>query len=403
MKYQKGIATLITAVIALLIMSIAAFFLNRSTIAEIINTNNQISSSKSLEAAEAGFNDILAKLNNADSRSLIMNGNNLINIDNLCNNPTPVSPASCYTLTQTALETSGMAYSVVMNRANSNAPIIITSQGGKVNCLIGLTCNKRTIVAQISANPFFKKMPPDAMSSPGNVDVTGSICVQNSSGNGGFAARAGLGLSTTNNLQGAGCAAASGNGLYGGISTTDSSLGGMSGVLSSPMTATTKSDYFEYAFGIPASAVWAASNTCISCAGSNTSNSSLSSLADGNMNNTSCASGNKSCGKIIWVDANGPNLGNGTYGTINEPVIIIVNGAITISGSPKINGMLYVAGSATINGSPTINGALMVGGAIGGNGNFTILYDKNILDNSLAVNNGFTMQSGSWRDWANGV
>ncbi len=410
MKNQRGMASLLTAMVALLIMTITAFYLNAATIAEVINTSNQSRSSKAFEAAEAGLNDVLAKLNDDTARSVIMSANNLIDVGNLCD---ATSPASCYTLPETALSTSGMAYSVIMTRANTTAPIIITSTGGKAGCLTDAACNKKTIITQISPSPFFKKMPPDAMSSPGNIAVTGSICVQNSSGNGGFAGRAGLGLTTTNNLQGAGCAASNGNGLYGGISTTDSSLGAMNGTLPptpapvpTPAPGTTPaptpvpptSDYFEYAFGISPSEVRAASNTYIPAGGTFSSQS----LGDGNMTNASCSSGNKSCGKIIWVDANSPDLGNKTYGTVSEPVIIIVTGAMTINGSPEINGMLYVAGSLQVNGSPTINGALMAGGAISGNGNFTILYDKNILDNSLTVNAGFTMQSGSWHDWKNG-
>ena len=317
MKYQKGIATLITAIVALLVMSITAFFLNRSTIAEIINTQNQIASSKSLEAAEAGINFVLAQLNDDTARPTIMCGSLFLNnINAAC---TSTNKTTTFNIAETNLSNSGMAYSVVLTRANDNAPIIITSVGGKSGCLTGVLCNKKTIVTQLSNTPFFTKMPPDAVSTPGDVALTGSICVQNSSGNNGYAVRAGTGVSTTNNLQGSGCAASNGNGIFGAVSTIDKSLAAMNGTFPNPMpgNASQQPNYFEYLFGKPASAVFAEADTVLKSGSPN-----LSTFAN---NGNNCT---KTCGKIIWIEtqAQADNMGNGDFGSVDEPVIISVNG-----------------------------------------------------------------------------
>jgi hypothetical protein len=399
-KKQKGLASLLTSIIALLIMTISVFLVNRVTIVDILNSSAQIQSSKAREAAEAGVNFVLAEFNNSILKTPYFCGNYIRQDTTACNSTPANNATNIYTVAERALSTSGQAFTVQISRATANGPISIQSTGGKQGCLSGADCSKKTINVLISVTPLFSKMPPDAISSPGQIALTGAICVQNSSGNGGYAARAGTGIQTTNNLQGSGCAASNGNGLFGAVGTTDTNLSAMNGTLqnrfsSDPgFSAANESNYFQYLFGKPESYIYQKADTRLGGTHA-TSSASLSTFAN---SGSDCS---KTCGKVIWVaDQTNFDLGNGTYGSADQPVIIILNGTATISGSPTIYGMLYTSGSLQVNGNPTINGAVSIGGAgATGSGNLTVLYDASSFNNSLNIGAGFTTQGGSWRDW----
>jgi hypothetical protein len=356
-------------------------------------------SSKAKEAAEAGMHFVLAELNDNDLKEKYFCGSYMRSNATACNGTPANNATNAYVVAETTISDSGQAFTVTLTRTTADGPINIRSTGGKQGCLTGATCNKKIINVLFAVDPLFSKMPPDAMSSPGQIAIEGSICVQNSSGNGGFAARAGESLSSTNNLQGSGCGAANGNGLYGAVGTTDKNLASMNGTLQNKFTSDTgysasnESNYFEYLFGESESYIYEEADERLGGAHA-TSNATLSSFANSGSNCT------KTCGKVIWVADEGKfDLGNATYGSADEPVIIILNGTATIAGNPTIYGMIYTSGSLTINGSPNIYGSLSVGGALDGNGNFTILYDQAIFEGSGKIPKGFTMQGGSWRDW----
>ncbi|WP_410499806.1 hypothetical protein [Chitinibacter sp. S2-10] len=399
LKKQNGVATLLTAMVALFIMTISVFLVNRVTLIDMLNSSAQTQSSRAKEAAEAGINYALAQLDNNGTRAQYFCGNYIRSNTTACATPSSANAGNAFVIAETALSTSGMAFTTTITRSDPSGPIRIRSIGGKQGCLSGITCTKSVIDVLLSTDPLFGRMPPDAVSSPGYIGITGSICAQNASGNGGFAARAGMGLDTTNNLQGTGCAASNANGLYGAIGTTDKNLAAMNGTLQNKFTTDTgysadlESSFFKYTFDKNESYIYQNANERLGGAHA-TSSQSLNTFAN---SGSDCS---KTCGKVIWVSEQGLfDLGNGTYGSTDAPVIIILNGAATITGSPVINGMLYVSGSLTVTGTPNINGAVSVGGAVSGNGTLTVLYTADSKENSEQIPAGFTMQSGSWRDW----
>ncbi|WP_348946569.1 hypothetical protein ABHF33_08520 [Chitinibacter sp. FCG-7] len=398
-KNQSGIATLLVAMVTLFIMTISVFLVNRVALTDIFNSSAQIQSSRAKEAAEAGVHFVLAELNDDVLKQKYFCGSYIRSNTTACSTPAENNSGNSYIVASTADQAyttaSSQAFTVTITRPSPTGPISLRSTGGKPDCLTGVTCNKKIINVLLSVDPLFSKMPPDALSSPGQIGLTGSICVQNSSGNGGFAARAGEKLATTNNLQGAGCAAANGNGLFGAIATTDKNLASMNGTLQNKFSSdagfskSNESNYFEYLFGESETHIYQEADERLGGAHA-TSGNAISSFSG-------CP---KSCAKVIWISDQALfDLGNATYGSEAEPVIIILNGAGVINGSPTINGMLYTSGSLTVHGNPTINGAVSAGGAISGNGNLTILYNKSIFDNTLTLPSGFTVQGGSWRDW----
>ena len=62
---QRGAATLVSAVILLVLMTLVTFFANRNIVFERKTAANQYRSTKALEAAEAGIEWALANLNSS--------------------------------------------------------------------------------------------------------------------------------------------------------------------------------------------------------------------------------------------------------------------------------------------------------------------------------------------------
>ncbi|WP_373973907.1 hypothetical protein NT239_09590 [Chitinibacter sp. SCUT-21] len=391
-KHQKGTATLFVSVVALLIMTIVAFFVNRSTISDVLNALTMNQSSKSFEAAEAGLNFALAKINDEtlvtiagvqtqSFKQYFCTGNYVKDSTNGCNATLTNNSTNKYIFNENAPD-SAYDFQVTMESPDPTKGLIITSIGGKDNCLFGINCNKKTIKTTFAIAPFLTKLPPDAISSPGSVTIGGSTCAENSTGNGGFAVRAGSSASTTNNLNGTGCTA-SGNGFHGAISTVDGSLQGMQGGLGAMPLSSSANDlqtYFQYVFGKSPNEMYAEADVKAS---------------DSLSNYSGCA---KSCGKIIWLNNPGNNLA-GTFGTLDDPVIVIINGSVDTSSNFTINGLLYVSGSLTTNGNQTVNGAISVAGAYNSQGSIDIKYDKSIFDAAKKIHAGYTMLGGAWRDW----
>lgn len=104
----------------------------------------------------------------------------------------------------------------------------------------------------------------------------------------------------------------------------------------------------------------------------------------------------------IWV--NGDTTINGTIGSEGHPVILIVDGNLTLGAGAVINGYVFVTGNMGANGTPTVYGAMTVGGNATTTGNMKIVYDP--FSGTNAPPCGSTCQlgtptrvPGSWKDW----
>lgn len=114
-------------------------------------------------------------------------------------------------------------------------------------------------------------------------------------------------------------------------------------------------------------------------------------------------------GGIVWVNGNA-SMNGGTYGSPNQPVIIIINGNFSVQGNPVIYGMLYVTGQMNAAGTPTVYGSVVVEGdpsmvpsgalPVVGNGTVNLVYTPYTLDQAANPIAGTTsLVAGSWRDW----
>lgn len=115
---------------------------------------------------------------------------------------------------------------------------------------------------------------------------------------------------------------------------------------------------------------------------------------------------------FIWVDARDSNgaltdfrLKNGTYGSPEKPILLVIDGNFDPQASPTIYGVVYVRGNVVGGGSGggLVVGSLIVEGDDGldGSGGMDIVYDPNVIGNAGGGDgrNSVTPIAGTWKDW----
>jgi len=103
---------------------------------------------------------------------------------------------------------------------------------------------------------------------------------------------------------------------------------------------------------------------------------------------------------VIFVDGNANLTANGTtVGSIGSPALLLIDGNLTLGGG-TYTGLIYVTGTITITGNPNVVGTIISKGAVSGAGALTLVYAENLIGNSKNPLIGATgVISGSWKDW----
>lgn len=111
---------------------------------------------------------------------------------------------------------------------------------------------------------------------------------------------------------------------------------------------------------------------------------------------------------LIWVEGDQSLSSNGMIGSTTAPAILIVNGDFRATGGPTIYGLLYVEGEFEVAGTVNLVGSSIVEGngvtagdpVVSGNGTLNLVFWKDFLDSSNGPLPGLTtIVNGSWRDW----
>lgn len=106
--------------------------------------------------------------------------------------------------------------------------------------------------------------------------------------------------------------------------------------------------------------------------------------------------------RILWVAGSMNFSSNKTIGSLADPVLIIADGDISISGPFVINGMVVATGSLGWNnttGNPSlINGIVLVGKGMQTSGAMDIVYQQAIADQLSNRMGSFVRVPGSWID-----
>lgn len=104
----------------------------------------------------------------------------------------------------------------------------------------------------------------------------------------------------------------------------------------------------------------------------------------------------------VWVNDNVSIGGNTTVGSVANPVVLIVNGTYSQSGTSVVNGIVYATGNVSYVGTSNTNGLLVSEGNINFVGTSNLTYNSTIVNNLLnngAIVSNYSKIPGSWRDF----
>lgn len=360
-KNQMGAATLlITTLLLVSVSMIAIFVANYSVMQQKISANAK-RNLQAFQAAEAGLEFGINYLQKNSATILATKSGGFVQ---------PYSDSSTSNVTLA----NGSKYTISYTNpvANNYQLIQITSTGTNDD-----GSATRAVQQQVKFGSIIFAPPTTPLVSKGSVIMGGSNDIINLTGPTTVVA------GSTVNLNGSSITQA-----QGGVSSTPGHL--KSDIQQNVGTLSSESvtNFFASYFG----------------AGMNTVKGSAN-LTYNNLNDYAATLNGKK-GVTIWIDQTNGNdaviSGSSTIGTASQPVLIIVNGNLDISGSNTIYGLVVVLGAATteISGSSTITGGLLAADNLNLSGSNIITYNASVLSTlQQSSSNYYAKVAGTWKDY----
>jgi len=100
--------------------------------------------------------------------------------------------------------------------------------------------------------------------------------------------------------------------------------------------------------------------------------------------------------KVYWVDGNATISQD--VGSSAQPVVIVVDGDLTLSGNTTIYGVVFVRGNLSTSGGPKVRGAVLATGDVNSAGTLVVIYDPDAIGGA-GGDGTFASVPGSWRDF----
>jgi Tfp pilus assembly protein PilX len=409
LRTQRGAGALVAVVLLYVAMAIIVVFTNRNLIFEQKTSANQYRATLALEAAEAGLEWATTMLNKSGRITAqcvdLTAGSGTSFRDKYLTyasatrtwapNAAGAVVASCvtsqagtdWTCSCPAAGTApsvaapaaggfkpGFAIAFVTNSATRSVDLVsvgCTSVINTATCSGDASATVRVTLANVSA---LATAPGAPLTARGAVDVgNAALGVQNGDPNSaGVTVNAGMGIDATN-LR---ITSTPGTPPTSTLVGNDDSL-----------RNTTEDQMFQTYFGVPKT-TWrdSVADARLTCP---CTESSIS---------TALATG----ARKLWLQGDLSMNANLTLGSVNDPFILVVDGAIVMRGDLEVYGVLY---STSMTWDNTGGGsALMVGAAISegnytGNGTPDYFYDPRVIANLLDIPGAFARVPGSWRDF----
>ncbi len=338
-KKQQGIATLMTSLILLFSITMMTLFSARVNVVETQIAANDYRSKIAYEAAQGGLEAALAALQSAENRTFFRDNAGVKGADGFIDSADIVQPSI-------TLANGARYHLSYANPIQNDTSLIVITVTGYSDDNRGM----RTITQTIQLLPLPINVPRSGLLVGGNeVDtinfrnVTPEVCDSDS-----------VGLPE-----------------YDGIQINQ----GLNDRSTDPDTL------FEKSF--------------------NTNKATLKNIASIiNCTNCSASNFNGMEGGITWIEGNVRITGNGTIGTADKPILIIVNGNLTMAGNNTYNGLIYATGDHEIEGGISrVNGAVLVEEDFSTKGTLCINYDPDILNNVGKAVGPIAKVAGGWRDF----
>ncbi len=421
---QRGVGTLAVSSLLLFVVSIIAFYLNRTTLFEQKTSANQMQATQAMEAAEAGIEWATGMLNlpydisttcaalsttNASFRKRYVvtqwnaatnpttnvvaatntfPGCRLLATGLTCSCPNvPVSGTAVASLGSTAAPSFTVAFADVAGDAEA---VRITAWGCTAQAAActqgtagGADANASVSVI-VKLRPILRAAPASPLTCGTSCTVGGSYNIVNGDiPTNGILINAGSNIATApgtsmTTLPGAPAA----NALVG----NDASLS----ALSSADPTCSSSQMFNAYFGSTMEQYRDQESTkVLSCTSTSDCRTKLQTAYDEGA-------------RSFYFESDVQLSGNGTLGSRTDPVTLVTPHALTVNGTWDIWGVIF-SNSADWNnlgtGSANIHGAQVTCAAYNNNGNGTITYDAETLKNLRRQTGLFVRVPGSWRDF----
>ncbi|WP_068545777.1 PilX N-terminal domain-containing pilus assembly protein [Thalassotalea crassostreae] len=395
---QRGMATLITSIILLVLITLVSFYMARSVLMEQKLVNNDIRSKQAFEAAEAGlsvaqeyFMKGIAE-NTAEGKYVLTDedgdGSNDTFEGNLGN--------TSFKVTLRAINVDGF---IAMGISS-----IGTSADGSAT---------KTIETNVVALNPIPNIPDNPISTKGAFVIGGSGTVHNAEGHSTIWSGGDIDIGSNNSTKTL-IADPNDSGYPSCMDTPnscdlmESSNREMAGLdvieHDSDLANLTADEMFMNFFGMSPDAYKETMATRIV----DTANPGEST---GDCGNSWDGCANMAQSEVVWIEGdvnqNGASVGCAVRMTGNKacaeaderPSIVIINGDATFKGTPHFYGVLFVMGGLNGSGNMTMHGALITaGGANTGGGSLDAYYNSRLLENLQNIGPR-AVSAGSWKDF----
>lgn len=238
----------------------------------------------------------------------------------------------------------------------------------------------RTVSQLIQFGSMAETVPVVPLTTKGSVSLAGNTTVVNTFNNSTVVSGSTVGMSGSSQTA-----------LNTGVSSTPGNI--RSDITSNNSTLANESttDLFASYFGVPSATV----KSNIAHYYSNSSDTNYSSTLSG------------LTGTSIWIDqttgTQAQLSGTITIGSSTNPVLMVVNGDLKITGTVTIYGLIYVIGATTTDvlGHVDIIGGVISAGSVTLTGSTTLNFNPTVLSNmqNQASMSYFAKVPGSWRDF----
>ena len=358
---QQGIAVLVFSTLILFCMTLLTYFSSKTAVFEQKISRDDYRAKQSFQAAEAGLESGLVYLKNNPS-TILMDSDSDGTID--ADAPTSI--------TNVALNNAARYTISYTNPIVSNFNLIqITASGQSDDGTV--TTTVRQLVNFLS---FLKLNPTASVISTGSVSLSGDSNIVNTATD--FTIWSGstitLNGSSTTTIQ-------SGTASSGASTGTDTIEN------DSTLSSLTTNSFFEWAFN----GALQRGRENADVLYNQSSNTNYNAILDGVE------------GNIIWIQQTSGTAeinSNTVIGSVDHPVILIVEGTLKISGDATIYGLVYLHNDWTNVGSSTsqIIGATFVNGHLSMTNGPRITFNQTVLNHIVNQLGYWQRVPGSWKD-----
>jgi Tfp pilus assembly protein PilX len=361
LKKLEGVTTIVMTVLLLVTGTLIVLFAANFTLMQTKVSANQYRNQMAYEAAQAGLEFGINYLEQNSTAIMASKSGGFIQ---------PYSDANTLNVSLT----NGSKYTIgYTNPIASNYTLItITSTGVSDDGTA-----TRVVSQQVQQGSFLFAPGKNSMLTKGSLVMSGNTTVTNTTYN--------------STIETGGSTTASGNFktvTAGGTSSTSSHFGSDIQQNVTALANTSNADLFADYFGMSTTQFQASAGQTF------TNNSNYSSALNG------------ITGTTVWINQTSGTAafsGNTTVGTASSPVIMVVNGNLSISGNFTLNGFMFVIGAATattdISGNVTITGGLVTTDNLNFSGNGSMTYSPSVLSATQAATSYWAKVPGSWRDF----